>query len=672
MQWSKPAGRSEGVCRSSRSSGSIGHFELVWLSTEKGCRDACAIDPECLAYEFGGVYSRCELHYFEITHVAPVQGYICVVKEAPKSSITRQHSSPRPPNPRTISIVSPPPPHSVPSSYLPSPMSTFASKPTMLGSAVHLILPPLYSIPPSPAALQPASVTSNVPLLQLLHTYIRNSPSFATGPTRGTNVGWWSTPLLPLPLVPWAPPPVLPPVPPSGPSPSPCPEPPIPMLPEPPSTPPEPPSPPPRLKGSPCLDVIRRFTRSVSNMPVFRNCPHLQFADLSGIDLSFVALDGVDLRGAILDHANLRQATFHNAVLHGVSLVGALLVHADFTGADLSHAIFWRANADEAVFARAKLERTSFVQATLRGALLTNIKEASWVDFGRCDLGGASVTDSKFAHASFKGSSLRNVKIERTVITYSTFSMTMFDSISLKDSSFERSNLTNADLDGLNLERIGLQWTNLQGAKLRRTNLRLAQLHFSICTEADFTQATLSGADMRWTDLRRSKFVRAVLSEASLQDAAINTADFRGAVGLNEANFVGARGLPVGTMQPCVDTLCDRAFHLAVGRPSPTVLTLKDCKDVECLGPSSSSHPQIRCCSLIGSQCFSICPAIAGEVPNAYVRRPILAIGRSSWIAAEAECQAQSLRLCQIEELRKCCGTGCSFDTGHVWSSQFC
>ena len=43
-----------------------------------------------------------------------------------------------------------------------------------------------------------------------------------------------------------------------------------------------------------------------------------------------------------------------------------------------------------------------------------------------------------------------------------------------------------------------------------------------------------------------------------------------------------------------------------------------------------------------------------------------------TWTQADATCAANGLRLCTLAELPSCCGTGCEYDSGLVWTSESC
>ena len=70
---------------------------------------------------------------------------------------------------------------------------------------------------------------------------------------------------------------------------------------------------------------------------------------------------------------------------------------------------------------------------------------------------------------------------------------------------------------------------------------------------------------------------------------------------------------------------------------------------------------QVVCCSLDGSSCSrkasSICRSGDGKAQ------------KYTWYEANEHCKAEGKRLCNSrDELNKCCGGGCNYDSELVWS----
>jgi uncharacterized protein YjbI with pentapeptide repeats len=122
--------------------------------------------------------------------------------------------------------------------------------------------------------------------------------------------------------------------------------------------------------------IMEPLTDTLENgVKVSLSPPHLQLAELPGVDLSGYDLSGVFLSGAVLKGSKFR----------GADLSGAHLILSDFSGADLRGADLSRANLLDANLSGADLSDASLVGALL---LRTNIENAN---LDRCNVHGVSV-----------------------------------------------------------------------------------------------------------------------------------------------------------------------------------------------------------------------------------------------------------------------------------------
>jgi len=81
----------------------------------------------------------------------------------------------------------------------------------------------------------------------------------------------------------------------------------------------------------------------------------------------------------------------------------------------------------------------------------------------------------------------------------------------------------------------------------------------------------------------------------------------------------------------------------------------------------------VRCCSLDGSSCRSVCASSSWGDPLT----PITSLAdpaAATFVEAEVECAVQGMRLCLVSELSAnlCCNSGCGADSMPVWASDGC
>lgn len=121
--------------------------------------------------------------------------------------------------------------------------------------------------------------------------------------------------------------------------------------------------------------------------------PYLEWADLSGLNLS---------------HIDLGQANLAKADLRGANLGGAVLDRANLAGANLSEANLAQTNLDRANLTRADLTRADLAEAILSRANLTDA-DLTDVDLAYADLSRANLTGADLWRADLTGADLSGV-----------------------------------------------------------------------------------------------------------------------------------------------------------------------------------------------------------------------------------------------------------------------
>jgi pentapeptide repeat protein len=121
------------------------------------------------------------------------------------------------------------------------------------------------------------------------------------------------------------------------------------------------------------------------------------------------------------------------------------------------------------------------------------------------------------------------------------------DGVNLKDARLERAQLQGAQLNGAQLDRAHLKGADLSDVSARGATLsyavladgclRRANLRFTECAVADFTNCDLSYADLQRASLMKVKLDRAVLEDTNLTDASVMGASLRKAKLRNTALY---------------------------------------------------------------------------------------------------------------------------------------
>lgn len=153
-----------------------------------------------------------------------------------------------------------------------------------------------------------------------------------------------------------------------------------------------------------------------------------------------------------------------------------------------------------------------------------------------------------FAFANPTISSFRTALVGLTLITGSCAGVMApalavdLDALSqlLTQRSCERCDLRDADLVHADLPRARLAWAQLQNANLSQGNLNGADLRGADLRGASLSGAALRGADLRGARLAGADLRGADLSHAQLDPSALSQSHWRGAIGMNPAQFTAA------------------------------------------------------------------------------------------------------------------------------------
>ena len=268
---------------------------------------------------------------------------------------------------------------------------------------------------------------------------------------------------------------------------------------------------------------------------------NLQYADLSGLDLSEANFHFVQLNHAKLSGANLE----------GVNFIGADLTSADLTDSNLFQAdmgtIFppFRPVLKDAKLNRADLTETVFVAADLTGADFTDAiilganfsstdgfsrqqltstasyksKNLEGVTLGGHDLSGVDFSSHNLFAADFSGADLLNTNFSDSIITWSSFS-NVTDTFT-QDQLYSTASYENKNLRGVSLANTSNSLKSIvSGWDFSSQDLLASSFRYANATQADFTSANLTHAEFWKTHLAGANFSGAVLKGTDFRDVA--------------------------------------------------------------------------------------------------------------------------------------------------------
>lgn len=191
----------------------------------------------------------------------------------------------------------------------------------------------------------------------------------------------------------------------------------------------------------------------------------LQFANLSGVDLTQANLSRARLESANLSGTNLTQADLRRAQLHFANLSDAKLGKANLVSADLHRADLRRADLTLAQVMRAWLD-----DADLRGA---NLSKASLIlaQLPHANLSGATILTANFSGADLTGADLTGATSNQSNFLRANLAGAKLNNASLVETGFENANLTGANFSGANLTGAVFTGANVTGTNFTGANL---------------------------------------------------------------------------------------------------------------------------------------------------------------------------------------------------------
>ena len=249
--------------------------------------------------------------------------------------------------------------------------------------------------------------------------------------------------------------------------------------------------------------AVQRLDSVAAVREVLRRGGSLRCKSLRGLDLSGLDLSGADLRsanlsattgvGTRLNGADLRGACFNLAILRDADLSRARL-----DGGQINNAVISRTRFDDISGRQLSIDGTIFSSCTFNGADLTRAESVlvtyEKCRFNRTTLTGAALLNSTIADMKVTGGSLDMVRMERSVISASSFTGARlfgadFTRVRLVDVNFLRSELGSANFGLSNLVRVSFNKSGLSGADF--TNARIRDIDFG---GADLSRTVMTGA----------------------------------------------------------------------------------------------------------------------------------------------------------------------------------
>jgi uncharacterized protein YjbI with pentapeptide repeats len=270
--------------------------------------------------------------------------------------------------------------------------------------------------------------------------------------------------------------------------------------------------------------------------------PHLELANLNGLDLRRANLSGASLDGAEFVHADLGGAQ-----LVGSDAKYANVRYANSSAPPLSGPMrsgpetgLWFQEPDAKMLRRLRsgvdgwnrwrLKNPSLVpdlrRADLRGMDLSD------ADLSNATLNGADLRLANLERANLSGAGLRKANLSKAKLSDTFFSFAVLQSANLqgcdaRDSYFEGANLVNANLSRSRLRSALFNDANLSHANLSEAKLSYADFAGSYVRSCNLRAADLTGADLRGANLTEAYLQSAILKGAALDGSVLVSTDLR-------------------------------------------------------------------------------------------------------------------------------------------------
>ena len=161
------------------------------------------------------------------------------------------------------------------------------------------------------------------------------------------------------------------------------------------------------------------------------------------------------------------------------------------------------------------------------------------LDFSRCHLGGANLTEvqlqgARFWRAKLQGVRFRGAKLQKADFSGAKLQRANLEAAQLQEANFDDAKLQEARLIAANLQGADLVFTELQGVDFRGAKLQGANFNQAKLQKANLRDAQLQGANFRGAQLQGAD-----LKGANLQWVDCMAADFSDAKGLTQEQING-------------------------------------------------------------------------------------------------------------------------------------
>lgn len=246
----------------------------------------------------------------------------------------------------------------------------------------------------------------------------------------------------------------------------------------------------------------------------------LEFADLSGFDLTDANLTGADLRNAILQGSWLLRAVFDDAIVEGTDLT--------CTG------------PNEGLTAEQLYSTASYRNKTLMEIEFSQAMFGCWGDFREWNFADQNLSGANFAWAELSRANLSGANLTQAYMMGTNLSQTNLSGANLQNANLSHSTATNADFTDAIIKGARLE-------SIRDGGLTSEQFYATASYQAkDLVGIVFGQSDLSGWDFRRQNLTDAVFSQLPCMNCLVTTsvenADFTGAI-IKGADFWGVQSL---------------------------------------------------------------------------------------------------------------------------------
>mmetsp|Transcript_51249 Transcript_51249/g.111410 ORF Transcript_51249/g.111410 Transcript_51249/m.111410 type:complete len:212 (-) Transcript_51249:238-873(-) len=163
----------------------------------------------------------------------------------------------------------------------------------------------------------------------------------------------------------------------------------------------------------------------------------------------------------------------------------------------------------------------------MRCATLNGVRFGAEATLDKVNLDGSVISDSNLGGASFRGSSLKSMKVENSIFDRVTLgSGTWFEGSYFFHCSFALAQGQGSNFDGSTLDHCSFRLANLDGASIRNCVLPWFELHGGSANAALFDGSDLSFSDFTRASVQFTSFKFTKLADANFHLADVTGADF--------------------------------------------------------------------------------------------------------------------------------------------------